>query len=229
MGRAFAVKLSFLLLVFLLYPRMEARAMHDASLTILALGDSTTAGTPGFFSPAEKPPAGWGDEKSQYAYWILQRHPEWTVFNRGVRGQRSDQILWRFERELTRLKPDVVVVLAGVNDLYQGYSVEDIKANLQKIYSLALENNIRVMACTILPYNESTDQIKQKMAETNDWIRSHAKQYGFLFCDTFALLDDPKNPGNLAGTPDGIHPDVAGYRRMGKAIERVLNQPLVVK
>ena len=61
-------------------------------ITIVALGDSTTAGTPGFQSPLEAPPNGAGNVESQYAYWLMRAHPEWQVLNRGVNGERSDQI-----------------------------------------------------------------------------------------------------------------------------------------
>ncbi len=44
--------------------------MARHGLTIVGLGDSTTAGTPGFRSPLESPPDGAGDETSQYAYWM---------------------------------------------------------------------------------------------------------------------------------------------------------------
>src|SRR5436190_19180560 len=67
--------------------------------TIVALGDSTTAGTPGFKSPIEAPPDGAGNVESQYAYWLMKTHPDWRVLNRGVDGERSDQIRARFERD----------------------------------------------------------------------------------------------------------------------------------
>jgi hypothetical protein len=44
-------------------------------IRIVALGDSTTAGTPGFQSPLEAPPNGRGDETSQYAYWLMRAQP----------------------------------------------------------------------------------------------------------------------------------------------------------
>ena len=60
------------------------------------------------------------------------------------------------------------------------------------------------------------------MAKVNRWIRAYSREHKLLFCDTFSVLNDPKNPGNLAGTPDGLHPDVEGYRKMGEAIAEVL-------
>ena len=66
------------------------------------------------------PPAGEGDRTSQYAWWLMEDEPDWEVVNQGVNGERSDQILARFERDVIDHRPSAVVVIAGVNDVYQG-------------------------------------------------------------------------------------------------------------
>ena len=55
-------------------------------------GDSTTAGTPAFKSPVEAPPVGAGNVESQYAYWLMQAHPDWqrAQSRRQRRAQRPD-------------------------------------------------------------------------------------------------------------------------------------------
>ncbi len=194
---------------------------------MVALGDSTTAGTPGFLSPAEEPPNGAGDHESQYAYWVMKRHPEWRVLNRGVNGERSDQILKRFESDVTRFRPQIVIVLAGVNDLYQGHPSEWLERQLKNIYGRALENGIKVMACTILPYNGADSSVHARMTEVNHWIRSYAAAHGLGFCDTFHAVEDPKRPGSLIRTADGLHPDAEGYRKVGEAIADTLERWLV--
>jgi lysophospholipase L1-like esterase len=88
------------------------------AITIIALGDSTTAGTPAFTSPLEAPPNGAGNAESQYAYWLMKTHPDWQVLNRGVNGERSDQIRARFARDVIaerkdRRVPFLVVIIAG--------------------------------------------------------------------------------------------------------------------
>lgn len=84
--------------------------MTERSYIIVALGDSTTAGTPGFKSPLEPPPDGAGDIESQYAYWLtLRRRGTWRVLNRGVNGQRADEIRARFDRDVIAVKADLVV------------------------------------------------------------------------------------------------------------------------
>src|SRR5437867_8940601 len=107
------------------------------TVTIVALGDSTTAGTPAFKSPIEAPPDGAGDVESQYAYWLTKTHADWRVLNRGVNGERSDQIRARFQRDVVEAHPDAVVIIAGVNDVYQGRSAASVQRELDAMYAAA--------------------------------------------------------------------------------------------
>ncbi len=202
----------------------HAAPLEAARVRVVALGDSTTAGTPGFRSPLEAPPAGSGNPESQYGYWIEKKHPEWKILNRGVNGETSGRILARFERDVLAAKPRALVVLAGVNDLYQGLAEEILRRNLDAIYEKAARAGIPVVACSILPYNIETSEVRQKMNRMNDWIRAEAASRGMVFCDTARAVEG--SPGMLAGTPDGLHPDVSGYRKMGEVITPALEQIL---
>ena len=192
------------------------------TIGIVCLGDSTTAGTPGFLSPIEAPPRGAGNEKSQFAYWMARAHAEWEVLNRGVNGERSDQILGRFERDVVPLKPRFVVVLAGVNDVYQGFPPEFTHRNLTAIYGRTLDVGATPVACTILPYNTMGEKEKRVRRETNGWIRAQSTKLSIPVCDTGKAAANPDRPDNLAGSPDGLHPDVDGYRRMGEVISKTI-------
>jgi lysophospholipase L1-like esterase len=130
--------------------------MTDRPYTIVALGDSTTAGTPGFRSPLEAPPEGAGNIESQYAYWLQRTHDSWRVLNRGINGQRAGEIRARFTRDVLEADPDVVVVIAGVNDIYQGRAASEVITDLEAIFDLARRSGscgIPLVAGTILPYN----------------------------------------------------------------------------
>lgn len=193
-------------------------------MKIAGIGDSTTAGTPGFFSPRERPPEGQGNPQSQYAYWLQQLHPEWQVFNRGVRGQRTDQILRRFEWEAETLNPDLVVVLGGVNDIHQEIEITQTQENLLRIYEKAAQVNARLLICTILPLDILSPEQKDKVRTLNAWLKKTAHEKKAGFCDTYTALEDPQRPGFLSGTPDGIHPDVDGYKKMGMAIAQAIEK-----
>ena len=187
------------------------------------MGDSTTAGTPAFKSPIEAPPNGCGDHTSQYAYWLMTSHPEWEVLNRGVNGERSDQIRGRFERDVVAAAPKAVVIIAGVNDVYQGRSLEHVSAELTAMYARAAQAGIRVVAGSIIPYNTATPEQNARMQQINDWIR---RQPGIVFVDTRAAAAAAGNPDTLLDSADGLHPTAAGYRRLADAIRPSLEQVL---
>jgi lysophospholipase L1-like esterase len=193
---------------------------------IVALGDSTTAGTPGFRSPAEAPPDGRGDRTSQYAYWLMQAHPDWEVLNKGVNGERSDQIRARFERDVIDVHPAVVVVIAGVNDVYQGRPAAHVIEHLRWMFERARAAGIRVVAGTIVPFNTATPDQNARMRDVNDWIRRQAGSTGIVVADTRAAVAAPGMPDILSETADELHPTAGGYRAMAQAIRPAIEQSL---
>ncbi len=194
---------------------------------IVALGDSTTAGTPGFLSPIEAPPKGRGDETSQYAYWLMRAQPGWEVLNRGVNGERSDQIAARIARDAIDLSPAAVIVIAGVNDVYQGRAAEHVTAQLRAMYDRAAHAGIRVVAGTIVPYNTATPDQNDRMHQINDWISRQVRaDPAVAFVDTRGAVAAAGSPDRLAESPDGLHPSPGGYRRMADAIRPVLEAVL---
>jgi len=201
--------------------------MNQPKVRIVAMGDSTTAGTPAFKSPREAPPNGSGDETSQYAYWLMKAHPEWEVVNQGVNAQRSDTIAARFAADVVALKPAVVVIISGVNDVYQGRPAQHVKEQLVAMYNMAHHAGIKVVAGTIIPFNTATEDQNARMHDINEWIRAQAKadpRIGFV--DTRAAVAAPGRPDTLVSSPDGLHPDAAGYRKMADAIEPALRAAL---
>jgi lysophospholipase L1-like esterase len=194
-------------------------------LRIVAMGDSTTAGTPAFLSPIEAPPKGRGDVTSQYSYWLEQSHPDWEVLNRGVNGERSDQIAARFERDVVDAKPAIVVIIAGVNDVYQGRRVEQITQQLDRVYARAAKSGIHVVAGTIIPFNTATPEQNARMRVVNAWIEQRASADPQIeFVDTRAAVAAPGAPDKLVDSPDQLHPSASGYKLMAEAIRPVLER-----
>jgi lysophospholipase L1-like esterase len=193
---------------------------------IVAMGDSTTAGTPGFLSPLEAPPDGRGDRTSQYAYWLMKAHPDWDVLNRGINGERSDQVRARFERDVLEPHPAVVVLIAGVNDIYQGRSATQIVEQLRWMFERARRAGVCVVAGTIIPYNTATAGQNAAMREVNDWIRRQSGTAGIFVAETRSAVAAPGMPDILSETTDQLHPTAAGYRAMAEAIRPAIEQCL---
>jgi lysophospholipase L1-like esterase len=197
----------------------ESSITSASRITIVALGDSTTAGTPGFLSPLEAPQNGHGDTHSQYAHWLMRERPDWRVLNRGVNGERSDQIRGRFDRDVRAANPAAVVIIAGVNDVYQGRPAAHVIEQLRWMFERARAAGIPVVAGSIVPYNTATDDQNARMREINQWIRDVAtRELGVSFADTRAAVAARGNPDRLDESPDDLHPSPAGYRRMAEAL-----------
>lgn len=197
-----------------------------ATMTIVALGDSTTAGTPAFASPLESPPAGAGNRESQYAHWMMKARPEWTVLNRGINGERADQIRARFARDVEAARPRFAIILAGVNDAYQGRPLEATKLDLLWMYRRAKALGIVPVAATALPFTRATPAQSERLERLNAWIHAAALREKIPFCDTALAAADPKHPRKLKASPDGLHPDAATYRAVGEALVKTLTEAL---
>ena len=198
-----------------------------SGVTIVALGDSTTAGTPGFKSPLESPPNGAGNIESQYAYWLTQKHGDWQVLNRGINGERSDQIRARFDRDVLAARPAAVVIIAGVNDIYQGRAADTVQRELEAMYAAAHAARIQVVAGSIIPFDTATPDQNARMHAVNAWIREYAGRHeGVTFCDTRAAVGAPEQADRLVSSPDGLHPSPEGYTRMAAALEPAIRAAL---
>ncbi len=153
----------------------------------------------------------------------MRANPEWQVLNRGVNGERSDQIAARFDRDVLAHRPAAVVIIAGVNDVYQGRTVEHVTSQLRAMYARAATARIAVVAGTIVPYNTATADQNRRMREINAWIVSEAgKDPNMVSADTRRAAAAADNIDRLAGSPDGLHPDIDGYRRMADALAPVI-------
>jgi len=196
-------------------------------LTIVALGDSTTAGTPGFLSPLEAPPDGSGNVESQYAHWLMRMHPEWRVLNRGVNGERTDRIRARFERDVLHTRADVVIIIAGVNDIFQGLTADRVQRELEAMYDAARSARIPIVAGTILPYNTASADANARMRAVNEWIGGYAARHDDVtVCDTRAAVASAGDRDRLVSSPDDLHPSPDGYRLMAAALEPAVRRAL---
>ena len=146
--------------------------------------------------------------------------------NRGISGQTTPQMLIRFRPDAINLKPSVIVILAGINDIAgnTGPSTpEMIEDNLASMVDLAKANGIAVVLSSILPAFDFPwrpgMQPAEKVVELNKWIKNFAEKNGCIYLDYFTPMADNRNGLKKELTYDGVHPNLAGYKLM---------EPLVV-
>ncbi|MBL8806098.1 MAG: SGNH/GDSL hydrolase family protein [Rhodospirillales bacterium] len=90
-------------------PRVARRLAEGTTLTVVALGSSSTAGV-GASSPAQTYPA-----RLEAELHALLPHMSVTVINRGVSGEEANDMFRRLERDVIAAEPDLLIWQAGVN------------------------------------------------------------------------------------------------------------------
>ena len=167
--------------------------------------------------------------------------PGKPYINRGISGQVTAQMLLRFYPDVIALKPRVVVILAGTNDIGGNIGPLPLEATEDYVISmvdLARANNIKVVLSTLLPvsdYHPRPNQPPQtqtrppeKILALNRWIRDFAARHKLVCLDYFPAMADGKGMFRAELTYDGLHPNAAGYEVMeplaSKAIAAALAQ-----
>ena len=148
--------------------------------------------------------------------------PGKPYINRGISGQTTPQMLVRFHPDVVALKPKVVVILAGTNDIAGNTgpeTIEEIEGNLDSMSQLAQANGIRVVLSSLTPV---CDYIKPQterrppgqILQLNAWIKAYCSRNGFTYLDYYPSMLDANQMLKKELTADGLHPNAAGYAIM---------------
>ncbi|MGH9610125.1 MAG: SGNH/GDSL hydrolase family protein [Bryobacteraceae bacterium] len=172
---------------------------------------------------------GWGRRKGSVFF------PGKPYLNRGISGQTTPQMLVRFQQDVVDLKPKVVVILAGTNDIAgnTGPSTnKQIEDNFKSMVAIAKQNHIKVVLASLTParaypWRPGVHPV-QRILALNAWIKQEAAQNGLVFLDYFSAMAGSQDGMKPDLTVDGVHPNAKGYRVMAplaeKAIRKALNQ-----
>lgn len=153
------------------------------------------------------------------------------LINKGISGETTSQMLDRFDADVLSLKPEGVIILAGINDIAQntGYiSVSEIFYNVVLMTNLAQKNNINPVLCSVLPANKLAwrPEIKpaELVVELNQKIKNYCKESNIVYLDYFSSMVGEKKELRPELTSDGVHPNKQGYIIMEELLETVLKK-----
>lgn len=152
---------------------------------------------------------------------------------RGISGQTTPQMLLRFRQDVINLKPKVVVILAGTNDIAGNtgpMTLEMILDNLISMSELAIINNIKVILSSVIPafdYPWSPGlNPNEKIPALNKLIKTYAAENDIYYLDYFSAMSDSKNGLISEFTYDGVHPNKKGYEVMAPLAEAAITNTL---
>jgi len=152
---------------------------------------------------------------------------------RGIGGQTTPQMLVRFQQDVVALKPKVVVINAGTNDIAGNTgpsTLEMIEDNLASMAQIATVNGIRVVLASVTPSYDYPwkpgIEPAEKVVSLNSWMKDYCAKTGCVYADYFTPMSDEKHGMREGLSRDGIHPTPAGYAIMAPIAERAIAQAL---
>ena len=168
--------------------------------------------------------------------WVSQR-PEFFLENnylgRGISGQTTPQMVLRFRQDVIDLNPDMVVILAGTNDIAGNTgptTQEMITDNIFNMVNLAQANEIKVILCSVLPANAYfwNPDLKpaDRIIDLNARLKAFAEDNNIPYVDYFSAMVDGEKGLKKEYGKDGVHPNLAGYAVMEPMIKEAIEKEL---
>lgn len=169
---------------------------------------------------------GWSHHYPQF----FEKKP---YINRGISGQTTPQMLVRFRADVVDLKPAVVVILAGTNDIAGNTGPSTLQMMADNIFSMAeiaRTNNIKVIISSVLPaykYPWKPDlEPAEKIVELNKLLKAYAINNGHIYLDYFSEMVNDQNGLIDDYGYDGVHPNETGYIVMSALAEEAISKAL---
>ncbi|WP_018616605.1 GDSL-type esterase/lipase family protein [Segetibacter koreensis] len=156
-----------------------------------------------------------------------------NYIDRGISGQTTPQMLVRFRPDVIDLKPAVVVILAGINDIAGNtglMTLDETFGNIVSMAQLAKSNHIKVVISSVLPAYDFPwrpgMQPAEKVIKLNAMLKAYATKNNIVYLDYFNAMKDERNglPANLSH--DGVHPTLEGYRIMEPLAEKAIAEAM---
>ena len=170
-----------------------------------------------------------------WARYFPAMFPGKPYIGRGISGQTTPQMLVRFRQDVVALKPRVVVILAGTNDIAGNTgpsTLEMIEDNLAGMTEIAKANGIRVVLSSVLPafdYRWKPGlEPAPKIVALNAWMKAYAARAGAIYLDYHTPMADARQGLREDLTNDGVHPTEAGYRVMAPLAEAAIAKALAL-
>jgi lysophospholipase L1-like esterase len=195
----------------------SAAALPDAQRRIVMMGDSITDN--------------WA--KPQFSGTFYADN---GLIGRGISGQVSAQMLVRFMADVVALRPKIVHIMAGTNDIAENKDPYDPVAttnNLQAMISLANLFGMKVLLgsvppATSFPWHASVGNPHDKIVALNAWLKSVATAQGATYVDYWPVLatSDGGLKPELGINGDAVHPNAQGYALMQPILLAAVNSVL---
>lgn len=160
-----------------------------------------------------------------------------TIINRGIGGQTTAQVLGRFQQHVTSLKPKLILIQVGVNDLkaiplfpeQKEAIIRNCKTNIGQIVKKSLDTGAKVVVTTIFPLGMLpverkpfwSDDVANAINDVNNYIKTLASDRVIVF-DSSQVLANSQGIVDPKYSQDFLHINSEGYAALNQAIAGIL-------
>lgn len=152
-----------------------------------------------------------------------------SYINRGIGGQTTPQMLLRFRQDVIHLKPSIVIILAGTNDIAGNtgpMTLEQIRDNILSMVELAKANGIIPIVCSVLPAYDYPWRPglnpNLKIPKLNGLLKRMAQENEVPYLDYFSKMADNRNGLPKELTTDEVHLTKQGYLVMEGLVQKAI-------
>jgi lysophospholipase L1-like esterase len=187
----------------------------------VAIGDSQTEGI------------GDGDEATGYRGWadrlaelLAEAQPDLTYANLAVRGKVTAQIKTEQLAPALALKPDLVTVVAGMNDLLRpSFDADQVMADIEEMFARLTESGAQVVTVTYPDMGKLSPLARRalpRVLDLNTRLRAAAERHDVAVLDVFPhpVTTDPR-----LWSQDRIHAGPLGHARIASGMAHTLGLP----
>jgi lysophospholipase L1-like esterase len=139
-----------------------------------------------------------------------------AMINAGIGGDGVVGMRGRLDRDVLHYQPDLVLVLAGINDLRM--SVEQFQSNIQGLFASLNEHKTPTTVLTLTPLAKQHGALAPKAEQFNEILRRQAKEAGFRIGEPAKVMQTALDGGATLHEPDGVHLNWEGYRQLTRAV-----------
>lgn len=188
---------------------VDALALAPAQRTVVMMGDSITDN--------------WARPEHGNGFFDAN-----GMIGRGISGQVTAQMLVRFPPDVLALKPRVVHILAGTNDIAENQDPYDpalTTGNLMAMITLARAAGMKVIVGSVPPatsfaWRPARGNPLATIQQLNEWIKATCARQKLVYADYVSVLQGPDGGlrPDLGINGDSVHPNAAGYAAMAPVL-----------
>jgi len=168
-----------------------------------------------------------GDSLTE-AFPFAEMLPEFQIVNRGIAGERIEQMTQRVGVSIHAIKPARVFIMAGCNDILANKkSVAELVADYDALIAAVRQRNpkIDILVQSVLPIRNQPGELVPKVVELNAELRQLAWKRNCQFVDLYSLYRDRQRLMRAEYTTDGIQLNSEGYKQWAARLRPLLARP----